>query len=125
MVVELLNSNGVNLFIENIGMYSLVKDKPNASFKMIVSVLFNVAGMERLNMLERQKQVVEFAKAKGVCKGWLYCAKVTDEQILNKYEKVVKELRRGESLSRTAALSAFIRANVQKVKRLLASRMKS
>ena len=52
LVIELLNNHNVNLFVENIGMYSLVKDKPNPSFKMIVSVLGNVAEMERFGFLD-------------------------------------------------------------------------
>ena len=117
--VEFLNKHSVNLFVENIGMFSLVKDKPNASFKMIVSVLGNVAEMERLNMLERQKQGIEIAKAKGIYKGRLYGTKVTNEQILNKYEKVVSELKKGESLRRAAALCGCSRGTVLKVKHIL------
>lgn len=117
--VEFLNENSVNLFVENIGMYSLVKDKPNASFKMIVSVLGNVAEMERLNMLERQKQGIEVAKAKGIYKGRLYGTKMTDVQLLNKYEKVVNELKKGESLRRAAALCGCSRGTVMKIRHIL------
>lgn len=123
LVIELLNNNNVNLFVENIGMYSLVKDKPNPTFKMIVSVLGNVAEMERLNMLERQKQGIEIAKAKGIYKGRLHGTKMTKEDILRKYEKVVKELNKGESLRRTAALCGCSPATVQKVKNIIAPKL--
>ncbi|MFT5252753.1 MAG: DNA invertase Pin-like site-specific DNA recombinase [Flavobacteriales bacterium] len=119
LVVELLNNNNVNLFVENIGMYSLAQNKPNPSFKMIVSVLGNVAEMERLNMLERQKQGIEIAKAKGIYKGRLYGTIMTKEDILIKYDKVVRELNRGESLRRTAALCGCSLGTVQKVKSLI------
>ena len=64
-VSEFFNTNNVNLYVENIGMYSMVDGKPNPIFKMIISVLGNVAEMERTNMLERQRQGIEIAKAKG------------------------------------------------------------
>ena len=62
-VCQFFTNNMVNLYVENIGMYSLVDGKQNPIFKMIVSVLGNVSEMERNNMLERQKQGIEIAKA--------------------------------------------------------------
>lgn len=118
-VIEYFNINGINLFIENIGMFSLVNGKPNPSFKMIVSVLGNVAEMERINMLERQRQGIELAKAKGIYTGRLLGTKISEEQLLEKYKTVVKELRRGESLRRAAKLGGCSLGTAQKVKTIL------
>ena len=118
-VSDFFTKNNVNLYVENIGMHSLIKGKPNPIFKMIVSVLGNVAEMERNNMLERQKQGIEIAKAKGKYTGRLYGAKMTDEEFLNKYKKAVKELNNGESLRRVAKLAECSLGTVQKVKRLI------
>lgn len=118
-VVKFLNEHSVNLFVENIGMYSLVNDKPNPSFSMVISVLGNVAEMERNNMLERQQQGILIAKTKGVYKGRLSGTNMTKEDILTKYDKVVRELKTGESLRRTAALCGCSLGTVQKVKRLM------
>jgi DNA invertase Pin-like site-specific DNA recombinase len=117
--VKFLNKHSVNLFVENIGMYSLVNHKPNPSFSMVISVLGNVAEMERNNMLERQKQGIAIAKAKGIYKGRLSGTVMTQEDVLTKYDKVVKELRGGESLRRTAALCGCSLGTVQKVKGLI------
>jgi DNA invertase Pin-like site-specific DNA recombinase len=118
-VVKFLNEHLVNLFVENIGMYSLVNGKPNPSFSMVISVLGNVAEMERNNMLERQQQGILIAKTKGVYKGRLPGAKMTKEDILAKYDKVVRELKNGESLRRTAALCGCSLGTVQKIKALI------
>src|SRR5690606_23002480 len=111
-MIEYFNQKSIKVFVENIGMYSLIDEKPNPSFKMIVSVLGNVAEMERLNMLEKQRQGIEIAKAKGTYKGRLLGTKMTDKEILTKYKSVVKELKNGESLRRAAKIGGCSLGNV-------------
>lgn len=118
-MLEFFNEKSINLFVENIGMYSLIQNKPNPSFKMIISVLGNVAEMERLNMLERQRNGIEARKALGLYKGRLYGSKMTNEEILNKYKTVVKELKNGESLRRAAKIGSCSLGTAQKVQRLI------
>jgi DNA invertase Pin-like site-specific DNA recombinase len=118
-MIEYFNSKSINLFVENIGMYSMIDGKPNPTFKMIASVLGNVAEMERDNMLERQKAGIELAKLQGKYKGRLYGSKMTDEEFLKKYKKVEVELRNGESLRRASALGGCSLGVAQKVKRLM------
>ncbi len=90
-VSEFFNKNNVNLYVENIGMFSMVDNKPNPIFKMIISVLGNVAEMERTNMLERQRQGIEIAKAKGKYTGRLYGSKMSDEEFLKKLKILKRE----------------------------------
>lgn len=120
-VSEFFNQKSVNLYVENIGMYSMVDNKPNPIFKMIISVLGNVAEMERANMLERQKQGIKIAKAKGKYKGRLYGSVMSDEDFLEKYKKVKQELENGESLRRASKLGGCSLGTAQKVKRLLSN----
>ncbi len=118
-MVEFFNNKSIKLFVENIGMFSLIENKPNPSFKMIVSVLGNVAEMERINMLERQRQGIELAKAKGTYKGRLYGSRMSDEEILNKYKIVVRELKNGESLRRASKIGECSLGTAQKIQRLM------
>jgi DNA invertase Pin-like site-specific DNA recombinase len=118
-MIEYFNSKSINLFVENIGMYSMIDGKPNPTFKMIASVLGNVAEMERDNMLERQKAGIELAKLQGKYKGRLYGSRMTDKEFLKKYKKVKVELRNGESLRRASALGGCSLGIAQKVKRLM------
>lgn len=118
-MVEFFNQKSIKLFVENIGMFSLIDNKPNPSFKMIVSVLGNVAEMERNNMLERQRQGIELAKAKGTYTGRLYGTKMTNEEILVKYKAVVRELKNGESLRRASKIGGCSLGTAQKIQRLL------
>lgn len=119
VMVEFFNQKSINLFVENIGMFSLIDGKPNPSFKMIVSVLGNVAELERTNMLERQKQGIELAKAKGTYKGRLYGTRMNDDEVLVKYKAVVKELKNGESLRRAAKIGSCSLGTAQKIQRIL------
>ena len=118
-MVEFFNQKSVKLFVENIGMFSLIDNKPNPSFKMIVSVLGNVAEMERNNMLERQRQGIEIAKANGTYKGRLYGTRMTDDEVLTKYKVVVRELKNGESLRRASKIGGCSLGTAQKIQRLL------
>ena len=118
-MVEFFNEKSINLFVENIGMYSLIENKPNPSFKMIISVLGNVAEMERSNMLERQRQGIELAKAKKLYTGRLYGTRMADDEVLTKYKIVVKELKNGESLRRAAKIGGCSLGTAQKVQKLI------
>jgi DNA invertase Pin-like site-specific DNA recombinase len=118
-MVELFNQKSIRLFVENIGMYSLIDNKPNPTFKMIVSVLGNVAEMERNNMLERQRQGIEIAKAKGTYKGRLNGSRMSDDEVLQKYKIVVRELKNGESLRRASKIGGCSLGTAQKIQRLI------
>lgn len=119
-VIECLNEKSVSLFVENIGMYSMMENKLNPAFKMIISVLGNVAEMEREYLRERQKQGIEIAKAKGMYTGRLYGSKMTDEQLIEKYKVVVKELtENSQSLRRAALLGGCSLGTAQKIKRVI------
>ena len=119
-VIEFFNNHHVNLYIENIGMFSMIGDKPNPTFKMIASVLGNCAELERSSLLERQRSGILAAKSKGIYKGRLHGTQMSDEAFLSKYKKVVKELNAGASLRRAALLSGCSLGTVQKVQRLVA-----
>ena len=119
-VIEFLHEKSVSLFVENIGMYSMIDNKVNSAFKMIISVLGNVAEMERDYLRERQKQGIDIAKAKGTYTGRLYGTKMSDEQLLEKYKVVVRELsENNQSLRRAALLSGCSLGTAQKIKKII------
>ena len=118
--VEFFTANNVNLYIENIGMFSMIDGKANPTFKMIASVLGNVAEMERTGILEKQRMGIELAKARGKYKGRLNGSKMADTAILEKYKKVVKELKAGQSLRRAAAIGECSLGTAQRIQGILA-----
>ncbi|WP_036153872.1 recombinase family protein [Maribacter forsetii] len=110
------DDNYIKLKVENLGIESLVDGKPNPAFKLIISVLANIAEMERNTMLERQREGIEIAKAKGLYKGRIRGSSESVDQVLAKYPNVIRRLKEGQSLRNTAKLCDVSLGTVQKVK---------
>ena len=117
--LEFLNEKKIVLKTDNLGIESLINGKPNSAFKLIISVMANIAEMERETLLERQREGINIAIAKGVYKGRLKGSVESDEQVLDKYKEVVKYLKKGQSLRDTAKLCNVSLGTVQKVKQIL------
>jgi len=117
--LELFKNNGVTLRVDNLGIESLVNGNKNPTFDLIISVMANVAVMERESLLERQREGIAIAKAKGFYTGRIKGSVETDTEVLSKYKGVVKELKRGTSLRRTARFEGVALGTVQKVKKIL------
>lgn len=117
--LEYLNKKGVTLKVDNLGLESIIDGKVNPTFNLIISVMANVAQMERETLLERQKEGIAIAKAKGIYKGRVRGSVESDDEVLDKYKSVVKYLKSGQSLRNTAKLSGVAVATVQKVKKIL------
>lgn len=117
--LEFLNEKKIVLKTDNLGIESLINGKPNSAFKLIISVMANIAEMERETLLERQREGINLAIAKGVYKGRIKGSVESDEQVLDKYREVVKYLKKGQSLRDTAKLCNVSLGTVQKVKQIL------
>jgi DNA invertase Pin-like site-specific DNA recombinase len=114
--LEVLYEKEVNLKVDNLGIESLVNKKPNHAFKLIISVMANIAEMERESLLERQREGIAIAKAKGVYKGRVKGSIESDKDVLERYKNVIKHLKNGQSLRNTAKLCEVSLGTVQKVK---------
>ena len=116
--LEFFNANGVVLRVDNLGIESMVNGKPNQVFKLIISVLGNVAEMERINLRERQMEGIQIAKAKGAYKGRVRGSSMTTSQFLDKYSFVVKEIKCHPQLSirKLAKLTDVSVGTIQTVK---------
>jgi DNA invertase Pin-like site-specific DNA recombinase len=66
--LEFFKENGIILKVDNLGIESLVNGKENSAFKLIISVMANIAEMERESILERQREGIALAKLKGIYK---------------------------------------------------------
>ncbi len=116
--LEMMENHGVTVKVDNLGIESRVKDKQNAAFKLIISVLANISEMERETMLERQREGIAVAKAKGKYKGRIRGSKEPKKVFLSKYSNVQRRLKEGHSMRNTAKLCDVSLGTVQKVKRL-------
>ena len=117
--IALFNDHNVVLRVDNLGIESMVDGKKNPTFDLIISVMANVAVMEREALLERQREGIQIAKAKGVYRGRVRGSVESDKEVLAKYKGVVKLLKQGVSIRKTAKLEDVSKNTVQKVKRLM------
>ena len=60
--LEFFKENGIILKVDNLGIESLINGKENSAFKLIISVMANIAEMERESILERQREGIALAK---------------------------------------------------------------
>lgn len=79
----------------------------------------NVAEMEREMLLERQKEGIAIAKAKGIYKGREKSTTESKEDFLAKYKKIIKYLKQGQSLRNTVKPTGVSLGTIQKVKRMM------
>ncbi|MFV0304820.1 MAG: recombinase family protein [Moheibacter sp.] len=115
--LEILNTHKVILKVDNLGIESLINGKPNDAFKLIVSVMGSISEMERNTLLERQKEGIAIAKAKGIYKGRVKGSKETDIKFLLRHKKTVKLINQNHSLRNIAKLCDISLSTVQKVKK--------
>lgn len=117
--LEYFNDKGVVLRVDNLGLESIVLGKVNPTFNLIISVMANVAQMERETLLERQREGIAIAKAKGVYNGRVKGSTESDTEVLAKYRDVVKFLKMGKSLRDVKSRCNVSLGTVQKVKQIL------
>jgi DNA invertase Pin-like site-specific DNA recombinase len=119
--IELLHTKNVTVFVENLGLESLINKKESATFKLIISVLANISEMERMTTLERIREGVAIAKLNGKYTGRVKNTTESQTEFLAKYPKVVQLLKRPTtpSLRDIAKLTDVTVNTVQKVKRML------
>jgi DNA invertase Pin-like site-specific DNA recombinase len=116
-----LNNLSINVYVENIGLYSMIENKPNSIFKMITDVLSNVAEMERTSLIERQKEGIMIAKAKGTYKGRQMNTNETTEQFLSKYNQSHLELIKDEnySIRKLASITRLSNNTIVKIRKII------
>ncbi len=116
-----IDESGIIVKVDSLGIESRIDNKPNPAFGMITTVIGQVAQMERETMLERQKEGIAIAKARGKYKGRLRGTKEDASEFLSKYSNVVKELKSGLSLRKIAKLCDVSLGTVQKVSKYISN----
>ena len=110
----------VTVKVDNLGIESIVNNKPNPIFKMITDVLSNVSQMERESIRERQEDGIKIAKALGKFKGRAKGSSMSEEAFLNKHKEVVKYLNQGRlSLREIVKQCNSSLSTVQRIKKIV------
>lgn len=117
--LEIFDKYDVVLKVDNLGLESVIADKPNFAFKLIISVMGSIAEMERETLLERQKEGITIAKVNGVYKGRVKGSVEPKRQFLSRHKQTIKLLNQNYPLRNIAKLCDVSLSTVQKVKKLM------
>ena len=107
----------IDLYFQKEGLRLFQDGRVNSVMAIYISCLGFCAEKERENIYFRLSQGRELAKAKGVKMGRKMGSVKTREQKAEQYAKVIKLLKRGESIRNTATLCKVSVSTVQRVKR--------
>jgi DNA invertase Pin-like site-specific DNA recombinase len=121
-VIEELSKNGVSVYVQNIGIETLLSDgRENYMFKPILLTLMGFAEMERELLRDRVKSGLEAAKRRGKTLGRPTGSSKNEREIVKEYPAIVRALKAGElSIRQIAKLNDVAPNTVMKVKRALA-----
>ena len=115
--IKFCADNGINLYFQKEGLTLLRDGKVDSIMAIYISCLGFCAEKERENIYFRLSQGRELAKAKGVKMGRKVGSVKSREQKEEEYAKVIRLLRKGESMRNVAKLCEVSLSSVQRIKK--------
>lgn len=115
--IKFCADNGINLYFQKEGLTLFKDGKVDSIMAIYISCLGFCAEKERENIYFRLSQGRELAKAKGVKMGRKVGSVKSRDQKEQEYAKVIKLLRKGESMRNVAKLCDVSLSSVQRVKK--------
>lgn len=117
--IELFNDLHVSLYIKNYNLETLNADgKPNTMAQFLVTLLAEVARMERTTIKERMDSGYEQFRLHGGKVGRKVGYTKSSEMYKEEYSDIIRLLKRGLSLRNVAKLTSHSLNTVSKCKRL-------
>jgi DNA invertase Pin-like site-specific DNA recombinase len=120
--LELCDKYGVNVVVENLGLQSIVDDKPNPIFKLISSIIATIADQERECIAERLDAGRVAARRRGVVFGRKIGSSESKSEFLSKpaVKAIMKRLKENKMSIRDIANSTKSSTKlVMKVKKMM------
>ena len=119
--IQGFTDRGINVISQKEGLQTIVDGKENPVAKMMIGILGTLAEFELTRIKERQAEGIAKAKTKGA---YIGRAKGTTEDITTYTNKkstqaILKYLRQGYSINKTALLSETSTGSVKKVKKMI------
>lgn len=117
--IEFLNEQKISLYIQNLGMETLLDNgKVNLMFKPILVTLASFAEMERELLSERIKSGLNNARANGKTIGRPKGDRKNKDEYLKEYRKLINDLDKGLSLRKLSKIHNVSINTVRKIKSL-------
>lgn len=105
-VIETLNSKGISLYIQNYSIETLTPEgKVNAMSQFLITILAEVARMERRTIRERVESGYNNFRANGGKVGRKQGYRKSDETMKGEYAEEIRLLKKGYSLRNVAKLT--------------------
>ena len=119
--IQDFTNRGINVISEKEGLQTIIDGKENPVAKMMIGILGTLAEFELTRIKERQAEGIAKAKAKGVYTGRSRGSSESIDVFITKEstKAILKNLRLGESIKRTALLSKSSLGKVKKVKKMI------
>ena len=119
--IQGFTERGINVVSQKEGLHTIVDGKENPVAKMMIGILGTLAEFELTRIKERQAEGIAKAKQKGTYAGRQTGSTESSETFANKKstKEVLKYLRQGYSISKTAKLSSTSTGTVKKVKKMI------
>jgi DNA invertase Pin-like site-specific DNA recombinase len=119
-VIELLNSKGISLCIQNYGIETLTKDGDvNPMSQFLITILAEVARMERKTIRERVASGYTNFRSNGGKVGRKEGYRKSDEAMKEQYKEEIKLLRKGLSLKNIYKITGTSPNTLLKVKKIM------
>ena len=118
-VIEFFHSYNVSLYIENLGMRTLVDGKMNYTIKMMISVMGSFSEIENEIRKERQMEGIEIAKSLGKYKNRKQRGKESTLSFLQKHKQAVDLLEQGYKGSHVCKICNLNKNTISKIKRYI------
>ena len=124
--IQGLTEKGINVISKKEGLQTIIDGKENPMSKLLVGILGTLAEFELTRIRENQAEGIAKRKALGGYSGRDKDTKETREKFLSKpkSKKIIKKLKKGESVRRTALLTKASINTVRKVKLMIEDKTK-
>lgn len=117
--ISYLHDRGISIVFKNLGGLESLDDRGNESFvtNIIIAIYSELAQEEKRILSERIKSGLVSAKAKGKHIGRPDGTRMSNEDILKKYPRMVADLKKGVSLNAAMKVHDVSKGTVIKVKK--------
>jgi len=119
-VIEMLNGKGISLYIQNYNIETLTKEgKVNAMSQFLITILAEVARMERKTIRERVKSGYKNFRANGGKVGRKAGYQKSESDMKEQYTEEIKLLKKGYSLRNISKITGTSINTIRKCKALI------
>ena len=123
-VIQILNQNGVSLFVKNYNLETLTPEgKINPVVSLICTILIEIASLERQTIVERmssgRNQFIKKCRQEGIKMGRPVGYTKTDDTYRQQYAKEISLLKKNLSLRNIKAITGTSVNTLQKLKKFI------